>query len=46
MELRNGVTKLPVGASSLDMIRAIPTDAVFDHGRFGLIPRSPKVKRS
>jgi alkyl sulfatase BDS1-like metallo-beta-lactamase superfamily hydrolase len=30
MELRSGVTKLPSGASSLDMVRAIPTDAVFD----------------
>jgi alkyl sulfatase BDS1-like metallo-beta-lactamase superfamily hydrolase len=30
MELRSGVTKLPGGASSLDMVRAIPTDAVFD----------------
>jgi alkyl sulfatase BDS1-like metallo-beta-lactamase superfamily hydrolase len=30
MELRNGLTKLPVGASSLDVIRAIPTEAIFD----------------
>jgi alkyl sulfatase BDS1-like metallo-beta-lactamase superfamily hydrolase len=30
MELRNGVTKLPGGPFSLDMIRAIPTEAVFD----------------
>jgi hypothetical protein len=46
MELRNGVTKIPVGASSLDMIRAIPTDAVIDLWVFRLNPRRPKVKRS
>jgi linear primary-alkylsulfatase len=30
MELRNGVTKLPGGAFSLDVISAIPIGAIFD----------------
>jgi len=44
MELRNGVTKLPVGASSLDMIRAIPTDAVIDLWVLRLNPEKAEGK--
>jgi alkyl sulfatase BDS1-like metallo-beta-lactamase superfamily hydrolase len=44
MELRNGVTKLPGGASSPDMIRAIPTDAVFDLWAVRLKPEKAEGK--
>jgi len=44
LELRNGVTKLPSGASSLDMIRAIPTDAVFDLWAVRLNPEKAEGK--
>jgi len=44
MELRIGVTKLPGGASSLDMIRAIPTDAVFDLWAVRLNPEKAEGK--
>jgi alkyl sulfatase BDS1-like metallo-beta-lactamase superfamily hydrolase len=44
MELRNGVTKLPGAASSLDMIKAIPTDAVFDLWAVRLNPEKAEGK--
>jgi alkyl sulfatase BDS1-like metallo-beta-lactamase superfamily hydrolase len=44
MELRNGVTKLPAGALSLEMIRAIPTDAVFDLWAVRLNPEKAEGK--
>src|SRR5215831_7606353 len=44
MELRNGVTKVPGGASSLDMIREIPTDAVFDLWAVRLNPEKAEGK--
>jgi alkyl sulfatase BDS1-like metallo-beta-lactamase superfamily hydrolase len=45
MELRSGATKLPgMGASSLDVIRAIPTDAVFDLWAVRLNPERAEGK--
>ena len=44
LELRNGVTKLPGGASSPDMIRVIPTDAVFDLWAVRLNPEKAEGK--
>jgi alkyl sulfatase BDS1-like metallo-beta-lactamase superfamily hydrolase len=43
-ELRHGVTKLPGGAFSLDMIRAIPTDTVFDLWAVRLNPEKAEAK--
>jgi alkyl sulfatase BDS1-like metallo-beta-lactamase superfamily hydrolase len=44
MELRHGVTKLPGGVLSLDMVRAIPTDAVFDLWAVRLNPEKAEGK--
>jgi alkyl sulfatase BDS1-like metallo-beta-lactamase superfamily hydrolase len=44
MELRDGLTKLAVGAPSLDVTRAIPTDAVFDLWAVRLSPQKAEGK--
>lgn len=44
MELRNGVTKLPGAAASLDVIKAIPTDAIFDLWAVRLNPEKAEGK--